>query len=243
MVKFFISLSFIIILFSKTDDPGNGIYYARVSEEEVYFKVTVEKGLAILEFFLDKKTKGEMNGQVKSGQIFFSDFSIKNEVYDLVFKNGEGHLISKNQDKPKFIKVEPVTKRIDLSLVDISKLIRNNLAPDLVGDWVMIYNLSPDGVVIDDEIKGKNYKVRYSENGSYILDPNAIRDNMPRELVKNFSFSDIPTATWRTEGNNLVINITGITEASESKSVFLIKSDTLLTTSVQGYTTVHVRRK
>lgn len=243
MAKFLISLSLIVILLSIMDDTYNGVYHATVCEDEVYFKVIDGGNLAILEFFLNKKTKGEIYGQVKSGLLNFRDISIKEEVYDLVFKNGEGHLISKNQRNPKSIRIEPLTKRLDLSLVDISKLIRNNLAPDLVGDWIMLYSLNPDGVVINDEIKGKNYKVRYSENGSYILDPKAIRDNMPREYVKNFSYSDIPTATWRTEGNNLMINITGITEASESEQIFLIKGDTLFTTSAQGYTIVQLRRK
>jgi hypothetical protein len=236
----FLSLPYVSVEFPK------GIFISEVMEEQVYWKITKDSGVFVLEVLIGKKKAEKYFGEERADCLIFKNISLFQEPMDFyLFKKDSSSLVLKNDNERKVIFLKKITERTDFELSDVPKLLRKDLDLDLIGDWIILHLLNPEGTLADFELAGKNLKVGFSENGNWVLDPRAFKNQLPVNGGGEFSFSDIPRATWKAKEGNLevLIDLPGVPNSGPSINKFLIRNDTLYTTSVQGYTTVHLRKK
>jgi hypothetical protein len=81
--------------------------------------------------------------------------------------------------------------------------------------------------------------VTYQASGNFIADPNIFKDELRAAGINDFSYSDLPVFKWRTKDKKFFL----VSPSGEgSVHNYLIRNDTLFTTSKQGYTGIHLRK-
>lgn len=237
-------LMFVILFSLKASQLPEGIYHSQIQKQDLYFKLTTEKNLAMLEVFSGKKDLFLVKGEVFQDSIYFPKVKINNKDFNLVISQYQPqNIVLKEGKQSDVIIIKKLTSNTDLKLPNIPKYLKNGLDPDLIGDWILLYSKNPEGKIENDEFTGKGYLIKYSESGTMILDPRAFRDNHSRMGLKNFSYSDIPNGIWRTSDNKLIIDWRSVGDAGgETESNYLIRNDTLYKISTQGHITVHLRK-
>ncbi len=113
--------------------------------------------------------------------------------------------------------------------------------PRLVGRWMMLFTRDSNGEVIKDEFFRKNYVETFAKNGSLILDPQFLRDDMKRNGINEpLDYSMIPTLNWKTINNEILI----IDTSQGSQQVrYGFSGDTLLLGYSNGNTRFLLKRK
>lgn len=106
--------------------------------------------------------------------------------------------------------------------------------PRLVGRWMFLYHLDPNGEVIKDEFFGKNYVQTYYSDGKFIQDPQMFRDTDRRHGIKTpFDYSAIPVFEWKTTNNE---NLTLTHAMGTVQSRYGFAGDTLIIGYSNGHT-------
>lgn len=106
--------------------------------------------------------------------------------------------------------------------------------PRLVGRWMFLYHLDPNGEVIKDEFFGKNYVQTYYSDGKFIQDPQMFRDADRRHGIKTpFDYSAIPVFEWKTTNNE---NLTLTHAMGTVQSRYGFAGDTLIIGYSNGHT-------
>ncbi len=105
----------------------------------------------------------------------------------------------------------------------------------LVGQWVTLYSTDGTGEIQKDMLSGKNYVETFTKNGKYILDPQFLSDDMKSRGIKEpLDYASIPTFSWKTENNEVLIIDSGL-GSQKIRNGF--SGDTLL----KGYPNGHIR--
>jgi hypothetical protein len=244
MAKFQITFFLLGILYLiPARNDFQGIYHCTINEQKVFMKIMYEEDLAILELLDQENKYSKNNGIIFKDSIFFPETIFHKEQVDVVlYFQDYSQLKLKSLSNTSEIKINKITENTDLKLVNIPKLLKNNLDPNLIGDWILLYSKDEKGNTINDEFKGKGYLINYSENGKVILDPRAFRDSLKNFGISNFSYSDIPIVYWKTYGNQLINQSSSPQGNFETESTYLIKGDTLFEFSLNGSSTVYVRK-
>jgi hypothetical protein len=113
--------------------------------------------------------------------------------------------------------------------------------PRLVGKWMFLYDLDPNGEVVKNEFYGKKYVTTYHGDGRMVHDPQMFRDADRRHGIKTpFDYSDIPILEWKTT-NNETLTLTHAMGTLQNRYGFA--GDTLIIGTSKGYTAYHLRVK
>jgi hypothetical protein len=244
MTKFQITFFLLGILYLIPARNGfQGIYYCTINEQKVFMKILYEEDLAILEL-LDQENKYSRNiGIIFKDSVFFPETILHKEQVDVVLYFQDYPLLKlKSSSNILEIEINKIAENTDLKLVNIPKLLKNNLDPNLIGDWTLLYSKDEKGSIINDEFKGKGYLINYAENGKLILDPRAFRNSQKEFGISNFSYNDIPIVYWKTIGNKVINQASSPQGNFEMESTYFIKSDTLYKFSFDGSSTIYVRK-
>ncbi|MFC3417217.1 hypothetical protein [Algoriphagus hitonicola] len=107
--------------------------------------------------------------------------------------------------------------------------------PRLIGQWITLYSTNGTGEIQRDMLFGKNYVETFTKSGKYILDPQFLRDDMKsRGINEPLDYASIPTFSWKTENNEVLIIDSG---QGSQKIRYGFSGDTLL----KGYPNGHIR--
>lgn len=243
------ALIHLLLFFSFSDvffEVPTGIFVSQFKGDEIYWKLTRDSSAVTLEYLTRRKKEEQYFASDNDNILIFKNMSLFEEPMDFYISTVEPEGFTlKNDNSQEVIFLRKISQRTDFALRDVPKLIKRDLDLDLIGDWIILYLLNPTGGREDFELSGKDYKVGFSASGNWVLDPRAIKEQLSITGVEDFSFSDIPTATWKAKDGELqvLIDMPGVPSSGPSISKFLIRKDTLFTTSPQGYTTVHLRKK
>jgi hypothetical protein len=221
-----------------------GIFTSEVKGDQIYWKLTRGSSAVILEVLTGKKKVVQYFAEERKDSLIFKNIALFQEPMDFYISTVEsGGVELKNYKGKRIVPLKILTERTDFDLSDVPKLIKRDLDLDLIGDWVIVTLLNPEGAIADFELSEKELKVGFSPSGNWVLDPRAINDQFPAN-AGGYSFSDLPSATWRAKDGKLevLIEMPGVPSSGPSISSYLIRNDTLYTTSPQGYTTVHLRK-
>jgi hypothetical protein len=245
-IKVFLVL-IVACLFEQQEQGLEGVYLVDYSGEPLFLMFEKKEEKIILKYLVDKKESGLVVGVPEDQAIYFEGVSIGRRSFSLKVSLSDPNLLILLKDgKSNLLKMNKLSSRIDLDLSKIPKYLNNGLDIDLIGDWTMLYMLNPDGIAHDWEAAGKGYMVRFSESGAWVLDSRVIRDQLNAGGAGRFSYQDIPSASWRVSSGQLEVNFKSPVNTTLSNgsnlSYYLIRNDTLYTTSPQGYTTVHLRK-
>ena len=240
--------SFIIILiahfFFFMPNDFQGTYHSTIQGQEVYFKLIHENELAILEFLDGKQNHSRYQGVIKKDSVVFSKVNFQNGQLSIIFWLYDSKMVVDDGTATQEIRTNKLTNTVNLKLANIPKLLKNNLDPNLIGSWIYLYSKDGSGKVIENEFAGKNYLTLFSENGSTIIEARAFRDSNKKFGINDFSYNDMPTLTWKTDGDKLMKYYKNPQGSSHDlESTYLIKNDTLFTVLKQGNTDVYLRKK
>jgi hypothetical protein len=245
-MKALIILFLFLSLLQRNIEIPTGIFTSSVGKDQIYWKLTRDSNAVILEVLTGKKKVEQYFAEEREDSLIFKNIALFQEPMDFYFSTEEsGTFELKNYSVKRIVPLERLTQRTDFELSDVPKLIKRDLDLDLIGDWIILHLLNPAGGLADFELTGKDYKVGFSASGNWVLDPRAFNEQLPISGGGGFSFSDVPRATWKAKDGMLevLIDMPGVSSPGLSTSSFLIRNDTLYTTSPQGYTTVHLRKQ
>lgn len=245
-MKALIILFLFLSLLQRNIEIPTGIFTSELEEGQIYWKLTRESNAVILEVLTGKKKVVQYFCEEREDSLIFKNLALFQEPMDFYISTKEsGGLALQNDKAQKVVFLKRITERTDFELSEVPKLIKRDLDLNLIGDWIILRLLNPEGALVDFELAGKDFKVGFSESGNWVLDPRAINDQLPINGGGDFSFSNVPRATWKAKDGKLevLIDMPGGPGSGPSISSFLIRNDTLYTTSPQGYTTVHLRRQ
>lgn len=234
-----------ILCFFANSNDFEGIYQCTLGGQDVYLKIVNEDGLAILEILEGKQKYSKHQGNILNDSIVFSKIVIQNRELTFTFYVQNSKVVTINEiGESSEIRIYKISENANLKLGNIPSLLKNDLDPNLIGNWTLLYSKDEKGSIIKDEFKGKGYIIQYTENGKLILDPRAFRENLKASGIMEFSYKEIPTASWKTEKNQLIVHWSSPQgNVIDSKSTYLIKRDTLFKFSPNGSSTIHIRGK
>lgn len=241
----FYSLIIILIahFFFFMPNDFQGTYHSTIQGQEVYFKLIHENELAILEFLDGKQNHSRYQGVIKKDSVVFSKVNFQNRQLSIIFRLYDSKMVVDDGITTQEIRTNKLTNTVNLKLANIPKLLKNNLDPNLIGSWIYLYSKDGSGKVIENEFAGKNYLTLFSENGSTIIEARAFRDSNKKFGISDFSYNDMPTLTWKTDGDKLMKYYKNPQGSSHDlESTYLIKNDTLFTVLKQGNTDVYLRK-
>lgn len=106
---------------------------------------------------------------------------------------------------------------------------------------VNLFSKDAAGKVLKDDFAGRGYIDTFAKNGTYIVDPNYLRDDMKRHGIKEpLDYSLIPTYSWKTVNNEIVV----IESDQGTQHIrYNFSGDTLLMGFTDGNTRYLLKRK
>lgn len=234
MIKF---LSVLFLIFVGNIFPS-GVYEGKMNSQSFFFKVYLEDDLVLLNYLNEKGKSEILEGSIIQDSIFFSSFDFNKEKYEFKISVKNEVISLYSYSKNHQTKVTRLSLNTDIELNKIPKFINQGLDIDLIGSWIYIHLINPEGEIERDEFSGNGYIVIYQQNGNYIFDPRAIRNSLNSAGIREFSYEDLPHVKWKTNNGQLFFD----SSQGTSISNYLIRNDTLFSTSAQGYTEILIRK-
>ncbi len=124
----------------------------------------------------------------------------------------------------------------NLIIVFIFLIIQQSTELDsrLFGKWEVLYSKDEHGIILKDNFYKKGYLETFLKNGTFLVDPNFLRDDMKRNGIQEpLNYADIPKFTWRISTNH---NLEIFTSHGTQEIRYNFSGDTLLLNFSDGYT-------
>lgn len=111
----------------------------------------------------------------------------------------------------------------------------------VVGRWVVLFSKDANGKVLNDGFVGKNYTEIFAKNGTYIIDPNFLRNEAKGNgILESIDFLSIPSFSWKTLNDETLIIETG---QGSQLIRYGFSGDSLLLGYPNGHTRYLLKRK
>lgn len=232
-------LSIIVLFFLKSIFPS-GIFEGKMLSQSFYVKTYAKNEVMYLEYLNEKGKVLTFPGVVTGDSVFFEPFYFENGKFQFKMSSEDEKIFLSDLGANKLIEIKKLTSNLNVELKGFSKILDQELDLDLIGNWIYLFSINPEGEKdSSDKLSGKGYLITYQAIGNFLVDPNIFRDELRSVGINDFSYSDLPVFKWRTKDKQLFLD-----PPSGEGSVhnYLIRNDTLFTTSKQGYTGVHLRK-
>lgn len=91
-----------------------------------------------------------------------------------------------------------ITSLFFISHITICLSQKAKLDSEIIGRWERLYSIDTEGNKIKDDFSGRGYIETFTKNGTYLLDPNFLRDDMKRHGINEpLDYSALPVFRWK----------------------------------------------
>jgi hypothetical protein len=230
----------IIVLFFLKSIFTSGIFEGKMLSQSFYVKAYAKNEVMYLEYLNEKGKVLTFQGVVTGDSVFFEPFYFENGKFQFKISSEDEKIFLSDVGANKLIEIKKLTSNLNVELKGLSKILDQELDLDLIGNWFYLFSINPEGEKdSSDKLSGKGYLVTYQASGNFIADPNIFKDELRAAGINDFSYSDLPIVKYKTKNRQVSYEWP---DGSVSSDNYLIRNDTLFTTSKQGYTGIHLRK-
>lgn len=219
----------------------DGVYIGSIITESNAMVITTKAEVVNGNVYLTKYEKFTFLGTILKGVLEGSirvpggsDVEVRGKVYaDSISLNLRSYGI---QQQTTLIRI---SSKPNFDLGKVFDNLRTRRDPLLVGKWYLVRIIDSDGK----ELTKRKYFYEYLEDGRTRIDKNYLRDlweEAQREAGSRANFDDrfIPSNTWETNGNRLVIS----SDNGTNNYTYFIKDDTLSIVNFKGQKEIMVKK-